>query len=117
MFRLGGTRGKTVPPAYPQREASRRQKYSTKRRYAREKEDFFADWQSAEDEEARAYCGRLRGADVQMVFERNKNTRRNGRRQKTISRGTTNGALTRGAGDKEHITKTYRQGCRYVIAG
>ena len=62
MFRLGGTRGKTVPPAYPQREASRRQKYSTKRRYAREKEDFFADWQSAEDEEARAYCGRLLGA-------------------------------------------------------
>ncbi len=23
---------------------------------------FFADWQSAEDEEAKAYCGRLQGA-------------------------------------------------------
>ncbi len=81
MFRLGCTRGKTIPPAYPQREASRRQKYSTKRRYAREKEDFFADWQAAEEKEARAYCGRLWGADVQMVFERNINAHRKGMRQ------------------------------------
>ena len=54
---------------------------------------------------------------VQMVFERNINTRRNGRREKTASRETTNAALTRGARDKKHITKTYRQGCRYVIGG
>ena len=48
--------------------------------------------------------GRLRGSRAQMVFERNKNTRRNGRRQQTISRGTTNAALTHGARDKEkHI--------------
>jgi hypothetical protein len=44
--------------------------------------------------------GRLRGSRAQMVFERNKNTRRNGRRQQTISRGTTNAALTHGARDK-----------------
>ena len=44
------------PARFPQREASRRQKYSTKRRYARERAIFFADWQSAEDEEARAFA-------------------------------------------------------------
>ena len=43
--------GQDSPARFPQREASRRQKYSTKRRYAREKEDFFADWQSAEEKE------------------------------------------------------------------
>ena len=37
---------------------------------------------------------------VQMVFERNINTRRNGRREKTASRGNKNGAQTRGARDK-----------------
>ena len=42
---------------------------------------FFADWQSAEDEEAKAYCGRLRGADVQIVFERNINAHRKGKQQ------------------------------------
>ena len=35
--------------------------------------------------------------------------RRQGKQQ-TASRETTNGALTRGALDKKHITKTYRQG-------
>ncbi len=35
-----GIRGKTIPPTYPQHETSRRQKYGTKRRYAREKGDF-----------------------------------------------------------------------------
>ena len=39
-----------------------------------------------------------------MVFERNINTRRNGRRQKTAQRETINAALTHGARDKEkHI--------------
>ena len=32
-----GHRSRTVPPAYPQRVTSRRQKYGTKRRYARER--------------------------------------------------------------------------------
>ena len=41
---------------------------------------------------------------VLILFERNINTRRNGRRQKTASRETTNAALTHGARDKEkHI--------------
>ena len=54
---------------------------------------------------------------VQMVFERNINTRRNGRREKTASRGNKNGAQTRGARDKEKHIPTRMPVCDRVVIG
>ncbi len=52
-----------------------------------------------------------------MVFERNINTRRNGRREKTTSRETTNAALTHGARDKEKHIPTRMPVCDRVVIG
>ena len=68
--------------------------------------------------------GRLRGAvfkwylnGIKTLAVMGGEKKRGQVEQQTPLRETTNAALTRGAGDKKHITITYRQGCRYVIAG
>ena len=68
------------------------------------------------DETARLFPLRTAlGSRVQILFERN----RRRRRRLAIGgiRRSRNASLTTRARNKKHITNTYRQGCRYVIAG
>ena len=98
-----GIDSRTVPPAYPQREASRRQKYSTKWRYARER-GFFC----------RLAIGGKRRRNAALTHGAPNKEREGGRKGRGL-RGQSERIVRKWGEDCERIMRWWREDCESTV--